>query len=114
MESAVKAVAALMVSAPGAHEVVLSGRFARIPSVRDALEQRLARCGLRTPVHALTGFARVAKQAAQGAALVADGLAGGALAPLVATMGIREAAGSVLDHLYVIDPAAARQRLGLT
>jgi predicted butyrate kinase (DUF1464 family) len=114
MESAVKAVAALMVSVPAAHEVVLSGRFARIPSVRDELEQRLSRCRVRTPVHALTGFARVAKQAAQGAALVADGLAGGASAPLVAAMRIREAEGSVLDHLYVIEPTAARKRLGLS
>jgi predicted butyrate kinase (DUF1464 family) len=113
MESAVKAIAALMVSAPDVEEVALSGRLARIPSVRDELEQRLARSRVRARVHALTGFARVAKQAAQGAALVADGLAGGSSAQLLAAMGIRDAAGSVLDHLYVIEPAAASKRLGL-
>jgi predicted butyrate kinase (DUF1464 family) len=59
------------------------------------------------------GFARVAKHAAQGAALVADGLAGGLNAPLVDRLGIRDARGSILDHLYVISPEIVRQRLGL-
>ena len=65
------------------------------------------------PVHVLTGFAAAAKQGAQGAALIADGLAGGASAALVDALGIREASGTVLDHLYVITPAAARARLGI-
>ena len=53
-------------------------------------------------VDLVTGFAQTAKHAAQGAALLADGLAGGASAPLVDTMGIREASGTVLDHLYFV------------
>ena len=64
-------------------------------------------------MHVLTGFAAVAKQAAQGAALLADGLAGGSSAALVEALGIREAHGTVLDHLYVISPAQARVRLGI-
>jgi predicted butyrate kinase (DUF1464 family) len=65
------------------------------------------------PVHPLAGFASVAMQAAQGAALIADGLAGGRSAALVDALGIREASGSVLDHLFIITPAAARARLGI-
>jgi predicted butyrate kinase (DUF1464 family) len=64
-------------------------------------------------VHILAGFATVAKQAAQGAALIADGLAGGTYAPLVDALHIREASGTVLDHLYVISPEVARARLGI-
>jgi predicted butyrate kinase (DUF1464 family) len=64
-------------------------------------------------VRALTGFAPVTKQGAQGAAVLADGLAGGRYQDLVERLGIREAKGTVLDHLYVITPAAARRRLGL-
>jgi predicted butyrate kinase (DUF1464 family) len=64
-------------------------------------------------VRRLEGFALVAKQGAQGAALVADGLAGGRHEALVRRLRIREAQGTVLDHLYVITPAAARRRLGL-
>jgi predicted butyrate kinase (DUF1464 family) len=120
VESAIKAVAAMAVSVPHAHEVILSGRLARVPSVREDMTRRLAdvRNGsipvAERPVHELVGFARVAKQAAQGAALLADGLAGGPSAALVETMGIREASGTILDHLYVISPAAARTRLGIT
>jgi predicted butyrate kinase (DUF1464 family) len=125
LESAVKAVAALAVSVPRADEVVLSGRLARVAGVRDELARRLARVHVApgsspgsgaiadASVHVLTGFADVAGQAAQGAALIADGLAGGQWATLVETLGIREASGTVLDHLYVIDPAVARARLGI-
>ena len=113
IENAVKAVAALTVSVPQAREVVLSGRAALIAGVRDELARRLARVIDGASVHVLTGFANVAKQAAQGAALIADGLAGGQSSALVETLGIREARGTVLDYLYVIDPAVARARLGI-
>ena len=62
-------------------------------------------------VRPLAGFAVAAKQGAQGAALIADGLAGGRCAPLVEHLRIREASGSVLDHLHVISPEVARRRL---
>jgi len=113
LESAVKAVALLFVSAPEARDVILSGRLAGIAGVREELEQRLASVRADTSVQVLTGFGTIAKQAAQGAALLADGLAGGTSASLVDTLGIREAAGTVLDHLYVISQAAARTRLGI-
>lgn len=113
LESVVKAVAALSVAAPEAREVIVSGRLARVAGVRDELARGLARAN-PVSVHALSGFAAVAKHAAQGAALVADGLAGGASAELVDALGIRDARGTVLDHLYVISPDAARARLGIT
>jgi predicted butyrate kinase (DUF1464 family) len=92
--------------------VIISGRFARIDRVRDELVRRCAAVAA-PPVHPLAGFASVAMQAAQGAALIADGLAGGTSTALVDALGIREASGTVLDHLYVIMPAAARARLGM-
>jgi predicted butyrate kinase (DUF1464 family) len=110
LESAEKAVAALTVSVPRPHEILLSGRAVRVESIERELGERLARFA---PVHRLAGAARIAKQAAEGAALIANGLAGGSCAELVATLGIREARGSVLDHLYIISPEQARQRLGL-
>jgi len=113
LESAVKAVAALAAVAPSASGVLLSGRLASAAGVRDALAARLAAARIGAAVRPLTGFARAAKAAAQGAALVADGLAGGRAAPLVDALGIRDASGTVLDHLHVVDPAAARARLGI-
>ena len=60
--------------------------------------ERLARFG---PVRRLEGFAAQAKEAAQGAAILADGLAGGVYRGLVATLRLREAAGSALDYLSI-------------
>jgi predicted butyrate kinase (DUF1464 family) len=114
VESAVKAVAAATVSLSDGQrserEVMLSGRCAGVRAVRDELTRRLQ--GLAT-VHLLSGFAVTAKHAAQGAALIADGLAGGSSAPIVEALGIREARGTLLDHLHVISADTARTRLGI-
>jgi predicted butyrate kinase (DUF1464 family) len=48
------------------------------------------------------------KHAAQGAALIADGLCGGAFAPLVESLKLREASGTVLD--WLTHPRAAEVR----
>jgi predicted butyrate kinase (DUF1464 family) len=114
LESAVKATAALLAIAPSTSDVILSGRLAVVPGVREQVAARLAAARLSVSAHSLTGFAKVAKTAAQGAALIADGLAGGHASALVDALGIREARGTVLDHLYFIDPAAARARLGMS
>jgi predicted butyrate kinase (DUF1464 family) len=120
VESALKAVASLSVSIEDREgprrsilEVILSGRLARVAALRDEMARRLARLMPDASIHVLGGFAASAKHAAQGAALVADGLAGGSSAALVEALGIREARGTVLDHLYVISPAVARARLGI-
>ncbi|HKT58500.1 MAG TPA: DUF1464 family protein [Gemmatimonadales bacterium] len=110
VEGAIRAARALHSSAPSADTVLLSGRHAVEPEVGPLLRAALADIG---EVRPLTGFATRAKQGAQGAALLADGLAGGRHRELVERLGIREARGTVLDHLYVIPPAAARRRLGL-
>ena len=113
VETAVKAVAALAVSVPRPYEIILSGRLARVPSVLDELSRRIEKVVPAASVHALSGFATVSKQAAQGAALIADGLAGGRFASIVSALGLRDARGTVLDYLYVISPAVARARLGI-
>lgn len=107
----VKLVAMLHVSAPDAGEVVLSGRGARHGWVRDELAARLAPLGAALRLTRLAGSSRRASEAAQGAALLADGLSGGPAAPLVQTLGLRRARGTALDHLVVIPPEQARRRL---
>ena len=112
VESAVKAVAMMRVSVPHPFEIVLSGRMAEMPELRDALSARLSRLG-PAPVRPIERMAPISSHAAQGAALVADGLAGGGCAALVEQAGLRDARGTVLDHLYVIDREAALRRLGI-
>lgn len=109
VEGAVKAVVQLRVSAPDSEEVLVSGRGGADHDLLARLQRALS--GIE--VQRLEGFATVAKQGAQGAALLADGLAGGRYETLVRRLRIREAGGTVLDHLHVIAPATARRRLGL-
>jgi predicted butyrate kinase (DUF1464 family) len=109
IEGALKAVQSLRVSAPAARRLVVSGRHAADDPVIGALRARL---GSAMDVVPLQGFASV-KHAAQGAALLADGLAGGRHRPLVETMQLRNASGTVLDHLFSISLSQARRQLGL-
>jgi predicted butyrate kinase (DUF1464 family) len=111
VEGVVKMAVALATSVPALEEFVLSGRLARIEPLGRAIRERL---GALAPTRVLEGFAHTAKEAAQGAALIADGLAGGTNRELVELLAIREARGTVLDHLYVISREQARRRLGLT
>jgi predicted butyrate kinase (DUF1464 family) len=114
LESAAKVVASLALSAPAASRVILSGRAAKVPGLGSRLASLLARAVPNLEVETATGFATVAKHAAQGAALIADGLAGGTAATLVEALGIRDARGTVLDHLHVISAGQARRRLGMS
>jgi predicted butyrate kinase (DUF1464 family) len=102
-EGAAKAVLALTASLPAPREVLVSGRLAETPGLLDALAERLASVATVHPAMAV-------KSAARGAALLADGLAGGRYAPLVARLRLREARGGVLDHLRMY--GAGRIALG--
>jgi predicted butyrate kinase (DUF1464 family) len=108
VEGALKAVAAMRVSAPSARRVLLSGRMAIEPWVQEPLRRALG------DVRVVEGFSSSAKHAAQGAALIAEGLAGGESRVLVDTLGLREARGTVLDYLHVIDRDTAARRIGVT
>ena len=110
VEGAGKAVRQLRCSAPSADEILLSGRKAAELEIQEWLSAELHDIGV---VRLLTGFTATAKQGAQGAALLADGLAGGRERELVERLRIRAAKGTVLDHLVFISPAAARLRLGI-
>ena len=91
-EGAAKAALALTVSVPALREILVAGRLAEAPGMLDALGERLA---------AVAPVRLVGTAAAQGAAVLADGLAGGRYAALVERLGVRDASGSALDHLRV-------------
>jgi predicted butyrate kinase (DUF1464 family) len=105
-EGAVKAALALTTSVPAPREILVAGRLAATPGLVDALTERLAGVGT---VSAATGLGPRVKTAAQGAAVLADGLAGGRYAPLVERLRVREASGTALDHLRML--GAERIRL---
>jgi predicted butyrate kinase (DUF1464 family) len=89
-EGAAKAALALTVSVPAPREIIVAGRLAHAPGVLDALGERVA---------AVAPVRLGAKAAAHGAAVLADGLAGGRYAALVERLGVRDASGTALDHL---------------
>jgi predicted butyrate kinase (DUF1464 family) len=96
-EGLVKAVAGLQAVTPFAH-VLLAGRLLeREPEFTAPIATDLARFGTVARLESLPGA--WVKHAAQGAALLADGLAGGRHAALVERLALRGAAGTVLDWL---------------
>jgi len=105
LEGVSKSVAAEMVVVPRPREILISGRLCRTPKLRAALTERLSRFG---PVRRVASIANVAKEAAQGAALIGDGLAGGRFSSLVEVMEFRGAKGTVLDYLHIQDGDALK------
>ncbi len=96
LEAAAKAVRGLVVSVPAPHEILVSGRLARLPELVAALASSL---GDVAPVSALVPGR--ASAAAHGGALLADALAGGRNAVLAEVLRLRESSGTALDHLRV-------------
>lgn len=97
LESLAKSVAAELSILGSTREVLISGRLSGCEEIARMVTERLSSFA---PVHKVAGFARVAKEAAQGAALIAEGLAGGMHEKLIEIMGIRNAKGTCLDFLY--------------
>ncbi|MFX1564747.1 MAG: DUF1464 family protein [Promethearchaeota archaeon] len=96
-EGLTKSVAALMISVPEPREILLSGRLTRVPFLVNDLATRMRQFGF--PVKQVQRLGDKSKEAAQGAALFADGLAGGPSATLVDTMQLKECSGTVLDWI---------------
>jgi predicted butyrate kinase (DUF1464 family) len=106
-EGAAKAALALTISAPAPREILVAGRLAHAPGMLEALGERLEAVA---PVRVVAGPGVRAKAAAQGAAVLADGLVGGRYAALVDRLGVRDAGGSALDHLRVHGAERVRLR----
>jgi predicted butyrate kinase (DUF1464 family) len=105
-ESLLKAVAGLRALTPF-DEVVLSGRLLETePALADEVTADLGKLANVVRLDPLPGA--WVKHAAQGAAVLADGLAGGRFAALVERLALRQTSGTSLDHLH--HPRAAEVR----
>ncbi|MFX1510235.1 MAG: DUF1464 family protein [Promethearchaeota archaeon] len=92
-----KSVAALTISVSEPREILLSGRLTRVPFLVNDLTSRMKQFGI--PVTQVQRLSDKSKEAAQGAAIFADGLIGGPSAALVDTMRLKECSGTVLDWI---------------
>lgn len=109
IEGAVKDVLALTASVKP-REILVSGRISRVRGIFDELEKRLD----IAPVRRLGTFgAKNVKEAAQGAALIANGLAGGTYSELVEIMQIRQARGTSLDYILLPEIDALKKEYGV-
>lgn len=79
-------------------EVYLSGRLTRYDHINGPVKARLTKLGYK--VSPLPTLSNKTKAAAQGYAMVGNGLYGGCYEPLVKHMMIDKAEGSVIDYVY--------------
>lgn len=107
IEGALKDVLMLLASVEKPREILISGRLSRIERVTEELSKRFSRIA---KVRKVRGFSNTIKEAAQGAALVANGLVGGKYKDLVENMKIREAKGTVFDYITLDVAGELRER----
>jgi len=98
LESIVKGVAAMMVSVEKPREILLSGRLSGIPEVAETLTARLSQFG---KVRKVGRKARVAKEAAEGAYIIGEGLLEGKYKGIVDCLELRGAKGTMFDYILV-------------
>ncbi len=99
IESVVKNIAAARVSVPEASEILLTGRLTDMPQVYAELELRLARYGAVRKLKRRD--AAVAKEAAEGAFVIGEGLSGGKYSGIVESLQLRQAVGTMFDHILM-------------
>jgi predicted butyrate kinase (DUF1464 family) len=109
LEGAIKDVLQLTASVKP-REILVSGRISRVEGLLDELKKRLD----VAPLRKLDGFStKNVKEAAQGAAIVANGLAGGSYLQLIGVMKIREAKGTSLDYILLPEIEALKKDYGI-
>lgn len=97
LESLHKAIAGLKTIAPFSNVVLSGGMVEHHPELVATLKKELSNWGIVDGLPSLTGA--WVKHAAQGAALLADGLAGGKFSSIVESLEIRHGQGSIFDYL---------------
>jgi len=98
LESVVKGVAAMTVSVERPREILLSGRLSGIPEIAEALSVKLAQFG---KVRKVGRQAKVAKEAAEGAYIIGEGLLGGRYKGIVDCLKLKEAVGTMFDYIQI-------------
>jgi predicted butyrate kinase (DUF1464 family) len=98
LESVLKGVAAMTVAVEKPREVILSGRLSGIPEIAETLKTRLAKFG---KVQWIGRRAEVAKEAAEGAYIIGEGLMEGWYKGLVEAMELRQARGTMVDYVLL-------------
>ncbi len=105
LESILKGIMAMTVAVEKPKEILLSGRLSAIPEIAGALSARLSRFGRVRPVGRR---AVVAKEAAEGACIIGEGLLGGQYQGIVEALQLRQASGTMYDYVLLKGVEVAR------
>lgn len=98
LEGITKGVAAMMVAVERPREILLSGRLSGIPELAEALTAKLAQF---SKVRKVGRQAKVAKEAAEGAYIIGEGLLGGKYKGIVDCLNLRGATGTMHDYIQI-------------
>ncbi|MFA4909214.1 MAG: DUF1464 family protein [Candidatus Omnitrophota bacterium] len=98
LESAVKGVAAMTAVVERPREILISGRLTELPEITEELKSRLSRYGT---VRKVKRHTKVAKEAAEGAYIIGEGLSGGKYSALVESLALKQASGTMYDYILV-------------
>jgi len=98
LESVLKSIMTMMIAVEKPREILLSGRLSAIPEIAGELTARLSRFGV---VRSVGRRAAVAKEAAEGACIIGEGLLGGKYRGIVDAMQLREASGTMYDYVLL-------------
>jgi len=97
IESVVKSVAMINISTKNSKEILLSGRLAQIPEITRELQKELSSFG---SIRDIRRGGEMAKEAAEGACIIGNGLLGGKYKGIVDSLKLREAKGTIYDYIY--------------
>ena len=98
LESIAKGVAAILVTVEKPREILFSGRLSGIPEIAEALTTKLSKFG---KVRKVGRQANVAKEAAEGAYIIGEGLLGGKYKGIVDYLELRGARGTMHDYILL-------------
>ena len=96
LESILKGIMAMTVSVKQPREILLSGRLSRIPEIAGALSAKLSPVA---KVRRVGRKAKFAKEAAEGAYIIGEGLLGGEYQGIVNALKLKEARGTMYDYI---------------
>ncbi len=98
VKKAVHAISSSFSSKEKISEILLAGRGAEIPYLREKIVDNLNNLA---PVRLMKSYSQIAKRSAQGAAFIANGLLNGEFAPIIENLKLKEASGSILDDIFI-------------
>jgi predicted butyrate kinase (DUF1464 family) len=78
--------------------ILISGSVSRVPLFQELLIANLTSIA---PTRLIKSYAQIAKEAAQGAAFIANGMLEGKFQDIIETMQLKNASGSILDEIYL-------------